>query len=160
MTEQHQTSIPDADESMRTVLERLLEEDVPITARAVARLHPSIRAASSITRIPARRELLEEYQQRQKKLREWRGRTAKQSGVQTARQLAAHAQEVAELRLTVQTLTASHLAMIRAVGELGGFRKWAEFYESYRSIRESLVQLGALDRSPSVQSVPSRPSAR
>lgn len=156
MTELSQTSLHDDDQSMRGVLEILLEQDEPITARAVARLHPTIRAASSITRVPARRQLLEEYQQRQNKLREWRSRTAKQGGLQSAKQLAMREQEVIELRLAVHTLTASHLAMIRAVGELGGFRKWAEFYETYRTVRDDLVRLEALDPSASVVSVPSK----
>ncbi len=51
---------------------------------------------------------------------------------------------IAELEAQVALLTASHLAMIRAVGELGGFSKWAQFYESYRGSRGLLVQLGAL----------------
>ncbi len=51
---------------------------------------------------------------------------------------------IAELESQVALLTASHVAMIRAVGELGGFSKWAQFYESYRSSREQLAKLGAL----------------
>jgi hypothetical protein len=62
---------------MREVLEELLANDVDITARAVARLHPSIKAASSITRNEVRSRLLSEYQGRQKEYRLWRNRVGK-----------------------------------------------------------------------------------
>jgi hypothetical protein len=51
---------------------------------------------------------------------------------------------IAELEATVQLLTASHVAMLRAVGELGGFSKWARFYEPYRDARDKLAELGAI----------------
>jgi N-acetylmuramic acid 6-phosphate (MurNAc-6-P) etherase len=53
MTE-HLNEAGATDEQMRYVLEALLANDDDITARAVARLHPAISAASSITRSPAR----------------------------------------------------------------------------------------------------------
>lgn len=133
-----------SDEHMREILESLLADDEDITARAVARLHPSIKAASSITRSDSRSRLLAEYQQRQSEYRRWRGRVAKRSGADTAASLADKDIRIAELEATVQLLTASHLAMLRAVGELGGFSKWAKFYEQYREARDKLTELGAL----------------
>ena len=76
---------PSIDSTMRDILELLLEQDNNITARAVARLHPTIRSASSITRSEARSALLSEYQRRQNEYRRWRGRVAKQSGVPNRR---------------------------------------------------------------------------
>jgi hypothetical protein len=35
--------------------------------------------------------------------------------------------------------------MLRAVGELGGFSKWAQFYGDYREARDKLTKLGAED---------------
>lgn len=133
-----------SDEHMREILETLLADDEDITARAVARLHPSIKAASSITRSDSRSRLLAEYQQRQSEYRRWRGRVAKRSGADTAASLADKDIRIAELEATVQLLTASHLAMLRAVGELGGFSKWARFYEQYRDVRDKLAELGAI----------------
>jgi len=52
--------------------------------------------------------------------------------------------KIAELEATVQLLTASHLAMLRAVGELGGFSKWAKFYEYHREVRDKLIELGVV----------------
>jgi hypothetical protein len=61
----------------------------------------------------------------------WRGRPSKLSGVAAAGALADRDIRIAELESQVALLTASHVAMIRAVGELGGFSKWAQFYDSY-----------------------------
>ena len=67
------------DTEIVNVLEALLERDEDITARAVARLHPSIKAASSIIRSEYRLKLLEQYQARQKEFRGWQGRLSKVS---------------------------------------------------------------------------------
>lgn len=144
MTESNETTPSSDDDQMREILETLLANDEDITARAVARLHPSINAASSITRSESRSKLLAEYQQRQTEYRRWRGRVAKRSGADTAASLADKDIRIAELEATVQLLTASHLAMLRAVGELGGFSKWARFYEHYRDARDKLAELGAI----------------
>ncbi|WP_238537480.1 hypothetical protein, partial [Chromobacterium haemolyticum] len=66
------------DAEMKQILEVLLAKDEPITARAVARLHPKINAASTITRHPERSKLLEHYQERQEQYRRWSGRVSKQ----------------------------------------------------------------------------------
>jgi hypothetical protein len=144
MTEPNETTPSSDDNQMREILETLLADDEDITARAVARLHPSINAASSITRSESRSKLLAEYQRRQTEYRRWRGRVAKRSGADTAASLADKDIRIAELEATVQLLTASHLAMLRAVGELGGFSKWARFYEQYRDARDKLAELGAI----------------
>lgn len=141
-TLEKQTSEPDPE--MRQVLDDLLARDEDITARAVARLHPRINAASSITRSVERSRMLAQYQERQAEFRRWRGRPGKLSGDAAASALADRDLRIAELESQVALLTASHVAMIRAVGELGGFTKWAQFYESYRSSRDQLAQLGAL----------------
>jgi hypothetical protein len=130
--------------AMREILENMLARDENITARAVARLHPRISAASSITRSAERSEMLARYQERQAEFRRWRGRPSKLSGTAAAGALAERDLRIAELESQVALLTASHLAMIRAVGELGGFSKWAQFYESYSVSRARLAQLGAL----------------
>jgi hypothetical protein len=144
MTEPDETTPTSDDEQMRAILEALLADDEDITARAVARAHPTIKAASSITRSESRSRLLAQYQQRQADYRRWRVRVAKRSGADTAASLADKDIRIAELEATVQLLTASHLAMLRAVGELGGFSKWAKFYEYHRDARDKLAELGAI----------------
>ncbi len=135
---------PGVDTEMRHVLDDLLARDEDITARAVARLHPRINAASSVTRSASRSQLLSEYQQRQTEFRRWSGRLKKMSGAAATEALASRDARIAELETQITLLTASHVAMIRAVGELGGFGKWAMFFERFRDTREQLKQLGAL----------------
>ena len=158
MTEQNEAASSDEGE-MRKIMDTLLAEDTDITARAVARLHPSISAASSITRSEDRRKLLAEYQHRQAEYRRWRGRVSKRSGADTAASLADKDIKIAELEASVQLLTASHLAMLQIVGELGGLAKWAKFYEQYRDSRDKLAKLGALPQA-SASSVSAVATAR
>lgn len=143
MTEDQRPESPDLLE-MRNILDRMLANDADISARAVARQHTKITAASSVTRNDSRRQLLAEYQQRQSEYRRWRGRAAKQSGSALAGSLAEKDLRIAELETKVQLLTGAHLALLRVVGELGGFNVWAKFYEQYSDARGKLTQLGAV----------------
>jgi hypothetical protein len=159
MTE-HLNEAAVADEQMRGVLEVLLANDDDITARAVARLHPAISAASSITRNPARSRLLAEYQERQAQYRRWRGRVSHTSAADAASSLADKDIRIAALEATVQLLTASHLALLRTVGEMGGFAKWAKFYEHHQAARDRLAEIGAIPTAPVSalpKSTPKRP---
>lgn len=126
------------------VLDSLLEQDEDITARAVARLHPTVKHASSITRNEIRSNLLAQYQAKQREIRSYAARLRKGSKEKVAVTLAEKDLRIAELERQIELLTASHVAMIRAVGELGGMSKWAKFYEQYREMREKLVAMGAL----------------
>jgi hypothetical protein len=147
------TSLAPSNEStMRDILEMLLEQNDNITARAVARLHPTIRSASSITRSETRSALLAEYQHRQNEYRRWRGSVGKRSQVQVAASMADKDIKIADLESQVELLTASHLAMLRVVGELGWFGKWAAFYHQYRETRQQLERLGAIPSFPAVDS--------
>lgn len=134
----------DHDQEMIDVLEALLASDENITARAVARLHPTINAASSITRSEGRSQLLTEYQQRQLQYRNWRGRAGKRSGAEVAAALEQQNNRITELENNLEILVSSHVAMIRSVGAIGGFTKWAEFFETYRNTRKSLDSLGGV----------------
>lgn len=140
-------SEPSADSAMVTILEQLLADDTDITARAVARRHPKLAAASSITRSSARMALLSKYQEQQAAYRRWGGRVGRMSKTEQSAMFAAKDARIAELEAAVQLLTASHVAILRAVGELGGFSKWAKFYENYSSVRDQLSSLGALPAS-------------
>ncbi|HEX7643465.1 MAG TPA: hypothetical protein VF472_14760 [Burkholderiaceae bacterium] len=143
MTEQeHSPAAEDAE--MSAILEKMLAGDEDITARAVARLHPSIKAASSITRSERRSKLLAQYQERQAEYRRWRNRAGKQSSASIAASFEQKEQRINELEANVQILIASHVAMLRAIGELGGFSKWAKFYEQYREVRDDLAKIGAM----------------
>jgi len=134
----------DTDTEMVRILDEMLEADERITARAVARKHPSIRHASSITRSPSRSELLTRYQEQQRQLRSWQARMPKRSRDQVAAQLAQKDSRIAELERQIEILRVSHLAMIRTVGELGGIGKLLKLYEGCQAIRRELGKLGVL----------------
>jgi hypothetical protein len=137
-------AIEHEDAEMVSVLEKLLELDENITARAVARLHSKISYASTITRSQFRSELLAIYQEKQKDIRTHVSRIKKRSLGNTAVELAKKDQKIAELEKQVEILTVSHIAMIRVVGELGGMSKWLKFFESYKNVRDELQKLSAM----------------
>jgi hypothetical protein len=138
------TKIVDVDESMLRILESLLDRDVDITARAVARLHPSLKAASSITRSESRSTLVAQYRHRQNEFRRWRGRVGKRAADQNAAALVDKESRIDQMEAMVALLTASHVALLRSLGELGGFAKWAAFYERFREARDALQKIGAI----------------
>jgi hypothetical protein len=138
------TKTVDVDDSMLRILESLLERDVDITARAVARLHPSLKAASSITRSESRSTLVAQYRHRQIEFRRWRGRVGKRAGDQNAAALVDKQSRIEQMEAMVALLTASHVALLRSLGELGGFAKWAAFYERFREARGALQKVGAI----------------
>lgn len=140
------------DQEMISVLENLLASDQDITASAVARLHPSIKATSSITRSRSRSKLLTQYKIRQDEMRTWQKRISKESHKKFALKMAEKDAEITKLKYQISLLTASHVAMIRAIGELGGFQKWAQFFDKFKSIRDELSALAALPKDVSGQS--------
>ena len=138
------TKIVDVDESMLRILESLLDRDVDITARAVARLHPSLKAASSITRSESRSTLVAQYRHRQNEFRRWRGRVGKRAGDQNAAAWVDMQSRIDQMETMVALLTASHVALLRSLGELGGFAKWAAFYERFWEARDALQKIRAI----------------
>lgn len=129
---------------LKQILEDMLQRNENITARAVARLHPHISHASTITRSESRSNLLKQYQTKQQEIRKHVGQLTKRSKESTAILLANKDQRIAELERQLDLLRSSHLAMIRAVGELGGISKWARFYEGYQDARDQLYRLNAI----------------
>jgi len=127
-----------------SVLQELLNQNIDITAREVARRHSSLSSASTITRHLGRRRLVEEYQKRQSEMRAWQGRLGKRSKEQVAEELAAQQAKISELDETVRTLVTGHVALIAAVAQVGGMSKLSKFYENFREVRNQLAQTGAI----------------
>jgi hypothetical protein len=127
-----------------SVLEGLLSRNEDVTARAVTRLHTSIRDASGITRHQERRQLLEQYQGRQKQLRKVLGQVQKSGTAVAADKLGQALERVRELESNEAARIASHLAMIHAVAEIGGTAKLQRFYKQYADIRDRLAREGSL----------------
>ena len=127
-----------ADTALIEILEGLLERNEDITARAVARLHPAIGHASTITRSPERSALVSQFQTKQQEIRRHLGRQTRRSKESIAAELATKDKRIAELEKQIDILRASHVAMIRAVGEMGGMSKWMKFYENFKEVRNQL----------------------
>jgi hypothetical protein len=124
------------DEHLTGVLEMMLSSNESITARAAARhLHV---AASTITRNPERRALLAKYVSDQKRLRDIMISADKMSKEKLVQQVASRDRRISELERRLQILTASHKAMLLAIGEAGGMAAWQRFFASYESIRMEL----------------------
>lgn len=119
------------DERIAQALESMLEQDTDITHRAVVRAIEGLSAPSSITRDNYRRSLVEFYQATQAERRQWVKRVQKVSQANVVAQLAAKDRRIEELERQIAILTASHKAMILAVGEMGGMTAWRRFFEGY-----------------------------
>jgi hypothetical protein len=133
-------------DELKAVMDGLLERNDDVTARAVARLHSTVKNASGIVRHPERRKILEQYQARQQELRAAIGKV-RQSGTSAAAvKLQASAERIRELEENEAARVASHLAMIHAVAEMGGTAKLHQFYKRFAAIRDSLAREGALPK--------------
>lgn len=64
--------------------------------------------------------------------------------------LAEAKRKIAELEGPNVLLTASHQAMIRALGELGGMCAWCRFFDDYQATMERLEAIGAMSASAKV----------
>jgi hypothetical protein len=135
------------EQEMELILQEMLDADEEISARGVVRRHSQIKAASSITRSPERQNILARYQAKQEEFRIWRQRLARKGRDASAMTLADKDLRIAELERKVNLLTYSHVAMLRAVGELGGLAKWSQFFENFQHIRQELNVLGAVPTS-------------
>ena len=134
--------VDDDNAELAGVLDSLLASDVDITAREVARWHPSLRSATAFTRDTDRMKLIELAQARQAQLR-----TTLNPHVQRAQSLASRLDDktldVVKLENQVKTLVASHAACIQAVMAAGGMAALHRYWKEYKVIGESLRDLSA-----------------
>ncbi len=137
--------------SLEEILAELLEQDVDITAREVARRHPTIKHASTVTRNASRRRLLEAYQRRQGELRAWLKRSKERSQKTLVEDLAKRDLQIQELERKIKVLQISCIAMVRVVASLGGMSKLLKFYEGYQTLKNELLRMGLLPESPILQ---------
>jgi hypothetical protein len=135
-----------------TILQRMLNDNVVITARSVIREQDCpFRHASDITRQPERKALLDQYQVRQCELRALAEKTDKQSRTNLQARVARLIQENETLKAERDLLIASHKAMLLAVGEMGGMAAWRKFFPVWEETRQRLTELQAL---PSAKILP------
>ncbi|MGA4005818.1 hypothetical protein ACI2VR_05415 [Ralstonia nicotianae] len=151
---------PRADESnteLAGILDTLLAADVDITAREVARRHPSLRNASAFTRDAKRMELIRQSQARQKQLRTTLNPHATRAQTLTEK-LDKKSGDVVELEAQVRALVASHAACINAVMVAGGMAALQRFWKEYHEVGDKLRAVSAYPEAAEV--VKLRPKKR
>lgn len=130
---------------LETVLQRMLNDNVVITARSVIREQDCpFKHASDITRQPERKALLDQYQARQSELHALVEKTDKQSRTNLQARVARLTHENETLKAERDLLIASHKAMLLAVGEMGGMAAWRKFFPAWEETRQQLSALQAL----------------
>jgi hypothetical protein len=116
----------DTDPEMVRILQEMLDSNETITARAVARKHPVLKHASSVTRSSERSNLLSRFQSQQYLYREWQERMPKRSREQLADQLAQKDSRIAELERQVEVLRVSQRGYDSYSRRVGGCGQIAE----------------------------------
>lgn len=129
---------------LKDVLAGMLDRDEEITARAVSRVHSTLRNASDITRHDERRALLEQAQAKQLELRKFAGKVKHSGTAIAAKKLLAAEERIREFEANEAARIAAHLAIITAMCELGGTAKLIKFYKEHARIRDQLARQGAL----------------
>jgi IS30 family transposase len=132
----------DLEAELTAAISSFLEDDTHISARSLAD-HIGV-APSTITRNVKRAEQVEAGKREQDRLRRLIAKADKSSKPALMARVAARDRKIADLEYKVQILTASHRAMLMALGVEGGIPRWKKFFEKYTAIVDELRELGAL----------------
>lgn len=165
MSRTHEDSRPrtpkmlELDRRIEAVLTEMLRTNEDITARGVVRHVTGLGAASSITRDPARRKLVEDFRVRQDAIRRHQKGLEKEVRGHAAELLARKDREIALLKHQVDILAASHRALMKATGERGVIAGWQRTFEGYKTIVDELRELGAIPTAD-IRHLPSAPPGR
>lgn len=135
---------------LNAVLAKLLEEDVDITAREVARRHPSIKTVTAFTRNEARAQVIADAQRRQREVRAVAIGSHRQRAASLGEQLERRGAKVLELESTVDALVASHVACVRAVLRQGGMPALERFWRDYKKIGDAVRSAHAMPETAEV----------
>lgn len=133
-----------AKHELNAVLSQLLEEDVDITAREVARRHPTIKTVTAFTRNQARAQVIADAKRRQQEVRAVATDPHRQRAETLSEQLERRGARLKELEGTVDALIASHVACVRAVMRHGGMPALERFWHDYKAIGEIVQKVGAM----------------
>lgn len=139
---------------LREVLEGLLADDTDITAREVARRHPTLRNASAFTRNPPRLALIEQARQRQIDARHVRSNPGAKRSASLSELLEERNRQVAVLEAQVTALVASHAACVRAVIMHGGIQALERFWRDYKVIADTVHGLDAVPGGADIVELP------
>lgn len=129
------------DEKIGAACRSLIREDEKITIRSIARELGV--AHTTLSRNKEKKIQIEKCAAMQETARiiETKQRRQRQDDYVD---LAKANQRIAVLERQVSLLTASHKAMILAVGEIGGMSGWKRFFPHYAEIEAKLRELGAM----------------
>ena len=131
--------------SLQQLLNEMIEQDITVTFRKVAEQSGGrFPHASTLTRSPDRRAVVEAAVVRQAAARAVAKKFAKNSPSRLADRLAELEAENVCLRRQRDFLVASHRAAILAIGKIGGMKAWREYFPEYSEAISGLQDLGAL----------------
>jgi len=125
-------------------LEKMLQNNEPISARSVVRNLGSFKHASAITRNATRLELVKEYQKRQERIRSTLARSQKESREKSALREAQLEQENTRLRTQNEALQVFVRATFRVTIQMGGAAGIVKLLEESKEILAELKRLGLL----------------
>lgn len=135
---------------LNAVLGQLLEEDVDITAREVARRHPTIKTVTAFTRNAERSKVILDAKQRQQAVRAVALDPHRKRAQSLSTQLERREAKLEELEKTCDALVTSHVACVRAVMRHGGMAALERFWHDYRAIGDELRSADAIPESAAV----------
>lgn len=81
-------------------------------------------------------------------MRRFAHRVSKRSKANVAADLEQNQARIRELESQIDLLRASHRAMIRAVGEMGGMQAWMRFFAECQPLLDKLRDIGAMPEPP------------
>lgn len=131
-------------EELEAVLADLIAGDINITAREVARRHPTLKNVSAFTRNSDRAARIEDAQARQNALRAIALGPDRVKVASVTEQLGKKTEEAHALKGQVEALVASHVACIRAVLRHGGMPALERFWADYKAVGEAVRAAGAV----------------
>lgn len=130
-------------ENVDRALAALLDENIDITAASLAYRLGAQR--STVTRSKERLKAVDEASREQKRLRNVVADN-KSSAETLLAKLVRRDAVIASLERRVEILTASHRAMLMAVGEVGGIAAWRNFFSKWDGVRKELKEMCAMDQ--------------
>lgn len=130
---------------LENILKKMLEHDETITYRAISAQHPHFKYPSSITRNSERRKLVENYQAKQEFIRIKAEVLKKQSQSNLIDKITKLEEMNNILTQKNEALTLSHIALYKAVGELGGLALWEKMFERNLEILAVIKQQTPID---------------
>ena len=130
-------------ENVDLALAELLDENIDITAASLAYRLGAQR--STVTRSEERLKAVREAATEQKRLRNIVADN-KSSAETLIAKLARREAAIVALQRRVEILTASHRAMLMAVGEVGGIAAWRKFFSNWDGVRKELEDICAEDQ--------------